>query len=86
VCVMGAAAGAAGVVCMSCLLHALKLGGSLSLVNIISMMSISVPIVFAMCSLGEKLTPLRALGLALFIVFVVLINEPAKARSEEEAS
>lgn len=86
VCVMGAAAGAAGVVCVSCLLRALRLGGNLSLVNIISMMSISIPIVFAMCFLGEKLNLLRALGLALFVVFVVLINEPAKVKGEEGAS
>ena len=80
VCVMGATAGAAGVVCVMFFFRALRLGGKLSLVNIISMMSISVPIIFAMCFLGEKMNLLRALGLALFVLFVVLINEPAKAK------
>lgn len=84
--IMGAAAGAAGVVCVICFLRALKLGGKLSFVNVISQMSLCIPILYVVCFLGEKLNPLRIAGLALFVVFVLLINEPTKAKGNEELS
>jgi uncharacterized membrane protein len=81
--VMGIGAGAMGVTCLLCLLRALKLGGKLSLVTVISQMSLSVPILYAMLVMGEKLTAMRVVGLLLFVVFVILLNEPAGAKSEE---
>lgn len=82
---MGVGAGAVGIISLLCFLRALKLGGSLSLVNTIVQMSLCVPIVYAVCFLREELTPMRVLGLALFVVFVVLLNGPAKPDSKEEA-
>jgi len=82
---MGAGAGLVGIVSLLCFLRALKLGGSLSLVNTVVQMSLCVPIVYAVCFLREELSTLRVVGLALFVVFVVLLNEPAKPSSKEEA-
>jgi len=81
--VMGLGSGALGLSSLLCFLRALKMGGSLSLANIIVQMSLCVPIIYAVCFLGEKLTVMRVVGLALFVVFLVLLNEPAKPSKEE---
>lgn len=73
---MGTAAGVLGVLTIVCLFRALGLGGNLALVNVFTSLSIVVPIVFALLFLGENLNLLRAAGLGLFVLFVVLINEP----------
>jgi uncharacterized membrane protein len=82
---MGAGAGLVGISSVLCFLRAMKLGGSLSLVNTIMQMSLCVPIIYAVCFLGERLTLMRVIGLALFVVFVMLLNEPAKPAGKEEA-
>lgn len=80
---MGIGAGLAGMTSLLCFLRGLKLGGSLSLVNTIVQMSLCVPIVYGACFLGDKLTLMRGVGLALFVVFVVLLNEPVKPGKED---
>lgn len=83
--IMGVGAGVLGIGSLLCFLRAMKLGGSLSLVNTIVQVSLCVPIVYAVCFLGEKLTVMRVAGLALFVVFLILLNEPAKPKGEETA-
>lgn len=80
---MSSGAAVAGMFSMFCFLGALKLGGSLSLVNTIMLMSLCVPIIYSVCFLGEKLTLMRLIGLALFVVFVVLLNGPGKPAVKE---
>ncbi len=83
--IMGAGGGVLGISSLLCFLRAMKLGGSLSLVNTIVQVSLCVPIVYSVCFLGEKLTALRVAGLVLFVVFLLLLNEPAKPKDEEVA-
>lgn len=68
---------------MLCLLRALKCGGKLSIVSVIGKLSLTVPILFSMVFLGEKLSLLRMIGLGLFVLFVVLLQEPARAEQKE---
>lgn len=80
---MGAGAGLVGMLSLLCFLRAMRAGGSLSLVNTIVQMSLCVPIVYAALFLGQKLTSMRVIGLALFVVFVVLLNGSAKPAKED---
>ena len=83
---MGVGTGLASALCTISVLRALKVGGKLSLVTVVAKLSLSVPVVYSMLFLGEKMTRLRIIGLALFVIFVILLQEPEKAVKKEAPS
>lgn len=79
---LGVGGGIISVLCLTCVLAALRSGGPLTIVITLGNLSILIPIVFSMVFFGEKLTLQRLLGLVLFAVFVALLNWPEQ---EEKA-
>ena len=86
----GVPAGIAGMACLAgvlsvltvvCVLKSLGLGGKLPVVTIIVSLSVLVPVAFSTVFLREELTLMRGIGVAMFVVFLVLLNEPVKEGS-----
>jgi drug/metabolite transporter (DMT)-like permease len=63
-------------------LVSLKTGGSLSIINIIGNMSTLIPIIYSIVVFHEEIGITKYIGIFLFIVFILLINNTIKEESK----
>ena len=78
---MACLAGVFSILAVVCVLKSLGFGGKLPVVTVIVGLSILIPVAFSTAFLGEKLTLMRGVGVAMFVVFLALLNEPVKEGS-----
>lgn len=76
--ILGAIGGVFAAGTLILFLKSLKLGGPMTVVNTLIMLSIVVPVLYSTLFLGEKLNLLRGMGLGLFVVFLALMGTSGK--------